>query len=60
MLRLVHSGDRQELAKLDPIFRIDGEAEETEFLSFFEPVDTTVRPDEKQSDSKVEKEGEER
>ena len=59
MLRLVHSGDRQELAKLNPMVRMDQEAEETaEFQRFFEPVDSVAEPDEKQSDTKVEKEGE--
>jgi hypothetical protein len=58
MLRLVHSGDRQELAKLDPMLLRDREAEETaEFLRFFEPVDDVAEPDVEQSDTTVEKEG---
>ena len=61
MLRLVHSGDRQELAKLGPMLLRDREAEETaEFLRFFEPVDDVAEPDVEQveqSDTTVEKEG---
>jgi hypothetical protein len=58
MLRLMHSGDRQELAKLDPMMLREREAEETaEFLRFFEPVENAAEPDEKQSDTKLEKEG---
>lgn len=58
MLRLLHSGDRQELAQLDPMMLREREAEETaEFLRFFEPVENAAEPDEKQSDTKLEKEG---
>jgi len=61
LLLLVHSGGRQELAKLDPMLRSDREAEEAaEFQRFFFPVDEAIGPGENNSESTVEKEGDER
>ena len=58
MLRLARVGERRELAKLDPMLRMDQEAQEAaEFQRFFEPVESVAEPDGKQSDSTVEKEG---
>ncbi len=59
LLHLAHSGGgRQELAKLDPMLRGDREAEEAaEFQRFFFPVDEAIGPDDNNSESTVEKEG---
>jgi hypothetical protein len=46
---------------LDPMLRSDREAEEAaEFQRFFFPVDEAIGPDENNSESTVEKEGDER
>jgi hypothetical protein len=59
LLLLAHSGGgRQELAKLDPLLRGDREAEDAaEFQRFFFPVDEAIGPDDNNSESTVENEG---